>query len=88
MKTLIFIALILTATAASADNYRKIKIADNLGRSLEILIKIETITETFHFNTVEIFAEIKKEKTQQMIDITPFIIPEKEVEEILPVYVK
>jgi hypothetical protein len=88
MKSFIFIALILTASVASADNYRKIKIADHLGRSLEIVVKNENIQETFHFNTLEIFREIKKEKTKEMIDITPFIKPEKEVEENLPLYVK
>jgi hypothetical protein len=84
MKNLIFIALILTASVASADNYRKIKIADQLGRSIEILVKWENINETFHFSTLEVFNEIKSETKREMIDIKPFIIPEAEVEEDLP----
>jgi hypothetical protein len=88
MKNLLFIALILTATVASADNYKKIKIADQLGRSFEILVKVENINETFHFNTREIFNEIKSEKKREMIDITPFVRPEAEVVEEMPAYVK
>ena len=71
----------------AADNYRSFKMADRLGRTMEIFVKIENIQETFGFDTREVFNEIKNSEKQQMIDITPFVKQEREAEENLPVYI-
>jgi hypothetical protein len=87
--TLILAALILGSFSASADNFRKLKFTNSLGRTIEFFVKneVEVEVETYEINTAEIFREIKFSR-KEMIDITPFIIPEKEVEENLPVYVE
>ena len=66
-----------------ASEIRTMKIVDNLGRHFNIEIKIELIeNEKFEFDTKEVFNDIKKENG--LIDIRPFIKPEKEIEEDLP----
>ncbi|TVQ16470.1 MAG: hypothetical protein EA361_04120 [Bacteroidetes bacterium] len=89
MKTriLTFAALFLmTASIATADNFRSFKMSDRLGRTIEVLTKVENnIQETFEFNTREVFDEVKKSNNNQMIDITPFVKPEREVKESHPV---
>ncbi len=90
MKTKIFTlaALILmTFSMAKADNFRSFKMIDRAGRAYEILVKTEEIIqERFEFNTSVIFERIKEENKPQMIDITPFVKPEQEIEECHPVY--
>lgn len=89
MKTKLFtlaILFLLTLNFVSAENYRVLKISDNLGHTMNILSKVETIQDNFDFDTRVIFKEIKGQCNQQILDITPFIKPEAEVVEDLPVY--
>lgn len=71
----------------AADNYRSFKMADRLGRTMEIFVKVENIQETFGFDTREVFCQIRSNENRQLIDITPFVKQEREVEEDLPVYI-
>jgi hypothetical protein len=88
-KILTFAALFLmTFSIASADNFRSFKMSDRFGRTMEVLVKVEQIQETFNFNTREVFNEVKKSQNPQLIDIAPFVKPEKEVCENHPVYKK
>ncbi|MFW6290275.1 MAG: hypothetical protein ACOC0R_04840 [Mariniphaga sp.] len=76
---------LMTANIVSADNFRTFKMSDRMGRTFEVFTKIESnIQETFEFDTREVFEEVKQENNQ-MIDITPFIKPEREVKETHPV---
>ncbi len=76
---------LMTANIVSADNFRTFKMSDRMGRTFEVFTKIESnIQETFEFDTREIFEEVKKQENNQMIDITPFIKPEREVKETHP----
>lgn len=88
MKTriLTFAALFLmTVNFVSADNFKSFKITDRLGRTFEVLTKMESnIQESFEFSTREVFEEVKKQESNQIIDITPFIKPEREVKETHP----
>jgi hypothetical protein len=91
MKTRILTAailLLLTVNFASANNFRSFKMSDRMGRTMEVLVKIETIQETFDFNTREVFEKVKSESTPQMIDITPMVKPERELQETHPAYKK
>ena len=84
-KVLTFAAItLMSITLASANNYRTLKISDRLGRTMEIFVKVENVQETFEFDTREVFNQVKRNGEKQMIDIKPFIKPEKEVEENLP----
>lgn len=84
-RILTFAAItLMSINLASADNYRTLRISDLLGRTMEIFVKVENVQETFEFDTREVFNEVKRNGETQMIDITPFIKPEKEVEENLP----
>jgi len=87
-KILILAALFLaTLSTTNADNYRSFKLIDFAGKTMEILVKTEEIIlENFEFDTSEVFRSIRKEKNPELIDITPFIKPEQEVEENHPVY--
>lgn len=77
---------LLTVSIASANNYRTLKMSDRLGRTMEIMVKIENIQETFEFDTREVFEEVKGSHTRELIDIEPFMKPEAEVNENHPVY--
>lgn len=83
-RILTFAAItLMSISLASADNHRTLKISDMLGRTMEIFVKAETIQETFEFDTREVFNQVKRNGQTQMIDITPLIKPEKEIEEDL-----
>ncbi len=90
MKTriLTFAALFLmTASIVTADNFRSFKISDRMGRTFEVLTKVESnIQETFEFNTRDVFEEVKKNDSSQMIDIKPFVKQEREIKENHPEY--
>ncbi len=91
MKTNILtfaVLFLMTISIASADNFRSFKMSDRYGRTMEVLVKVEQIQETFTFNTREVYNEVKSNKASQRIDITPFVKPEQEVSEIHPVYKK
>lgn len=77
--------LLVTISIATADNHRTLKISDRLGRTMEILVKAESIFENSDINTSEIFKEMKKSETNQLIDLSEMIKPEKELNETLPV---
>ncbi len=77
---------ILTLSSASAEKLSILKISDQMGRTISICIKNEQISETFEFDTKVVFNQIKRNHQTETLDITPFIKPEKEVEEDLPVY--
>lgn len=84
-RILTFAAItLMSINLASADNYRTLRVSDLLGRTMEIFVKVENVQESFEFDTREVFNEVKRNGETQMIDITPFIKPEKEVEENLP----
>ncbi len=80
--------LILSVTVATAANFKTLKMSDHLGRSMDILIKVENIKESFDFDTRKIFKEETCKNSIETLDIRPFIKPEMEVEENLPVYKK
>jgi len=80
--------LILSVTVATAANFKTLRISDHLGRSMDVLIKTETVTESFDFDTRKIFEQATRKNQMETLDITPFIKPELEVEENLPVYKK
>jgi len=87
MKTRIitFAALILFTTAvASAENYRTFSMPDLLGKTIQVFIKVEMDQNDFEFDSKQIFKEIQREGQSKMIDVRPFIKPEKEVDEEIP----
>lgn len=79
--------IILSISAASAENYTTLQISDHLGRTMEVFVKIENIQESFDFNTREIFNEVNSTCQKDVIDINPFVKPEMEVIEEHPVYI-
>lgn len=88
MKAKIFtlgIILALSFNIASAsNNFRILKLTKACGQVMDITIKIETLQEELDINTFEIFQRSKQEQKQSnLIDIKPFIKPEKELEEEL-----
>ena len=67
-----------------ASETKTIRIVDHLGKIFNIEIKVELVeSETFQFDTKEVFNN-NNVKNDDLIDIRPFIKPEKEVEEDLP----
>lgn len=85
MKTIILTLatiLFINLNTIASGNYKSIRMIDNLGRQFNIEIKIEYIEEVFNFDTKKVFEENKK--TYELIDIRPFIKPEKEIDEELP----
>jgi hypothetical protein len=78
--------LMISANFANASNaVRSFKTIDIKGKIYEIQVKVENLNETFEFDTKVIFREVKQKENgqQEMLDIRPFIKPEKEVEEEL-----
>lgn len=75
----------LTISAATADNHRTLKISDRLGRTMEILIKAETIFETNDINTCKVSNKAKQNNNNLLIDISSMIKPEQELKEELPI---
>lgn len=78
--------LMISANFANASKAAKsFKMVDIKGKIYEIQVKVENLNETFEFDTRVIFKEVtqKENGQQEMLDIRPFIKPEKEVEEEL-----
>ena len=78
--------LMISANFANASNaVRSFRTIDIKGKIYEIQVKIENLNETFEFDTKVIFREVKQKENgqQEMLDIKPFIKPEREVEEEL-----
>ena len=78
--------LMISANFANASNaVRSFRTIDIKGKIYEIQVKIENLNETFEFDTKVIFREVKQKRNgqQEMLDIRPFIKPEKELEEEL-----
>ncbi len=90
MKTRIItfatLIILFVSTLSAAGNYRSIKIFNQYGCcSINILSKVEEIEETFDFSTEQVFHEVIAERNKFELDIVPFIKPEAEVEETLPI---
>lgn len=82
-KTILILSILFINLNIMASESKTIRIIDNLGRYFNIEVKTEKdVVEKFEFNTKEIFNDIKKEN--DLIDIRPFVKPEKEIEEELP----
>jgi len=77
-------SLLISVSTVNAENFKTFKIYNRLGCALEVIMKVENIQEEYDFDTKEIFEEVKNENTFVLTDITPFIKPEKEVSEELP----
>ncbi len=78
--------LMISANFANASNVvRSFRTIDIKGNTFEIQVKVENLKETFEFDTKVIFREVKQKRNgqQEMLDIRPFIKPEKELEEEL-----
>jgi hypothetical protein len=77
---------ILSASVFSAENYTTLQISDHMGRTMEVFVKIEQIQDNYDFDTRAIFKKSKTVCSGELIDITPFVKPELEVKEDLPIY--
>ena len=78
--------LMISANFANASNaVKSFRTIDIKGKTFEIQVKVENLKETFEFDTKVIFREVKQKRNgqQEMLDIRPFIKPEKELEEEL-----
>ena len=78
--------LMISANFANASNeVRSFSIKDIKGKVIEIQVIVENFVENFDFDTKVIFREVKQKENgqQDMLDIRPFIKPEKEIEEEL-----
>jgi hypothetical protein len=83
--TLAAILMISVNFANASNEVRSFKIKDIKGKVLEIQVIVENFAENFDFDTKVIFRQVKQKENcqQEMLDIRPFIKPEKEVEEEL-----
>ena len=83
--TLAAILMISVNFANASNEVRSFNIKDIKGKVLEIQVIVENFMETFDFDTKVIFREVKQKENgrQEMLDIRPFIKPEREVEEEL-----
>jgi hypothetical protein len=78
-------SLLFSLTAVKAENFKTFRIYDRLGSAMEVIMKVENIQEEFDFDTKEVFEEVKNENSYVLQDITPFIKPEQEIAEELPI---
>ena len=83
--TLAAILMISVNFANASTEVKSYTIKDIKGKVLEIQVIVENFMETFDFDTKVIFREVKQKENgqQEMLDIKPFIKPEREVEEEL-----
>ncbi len=83
--TLAAILMISVNFANASTEVKSYTIKDIKGKVLEIQVIVENFMETFDFDTKVIFREVKQKENgqQEMLDIRPFIKPEREVEEEL-----
>ncbi len=83
--TLAAILMISANFANASTEVKSLRIKDVKGKVLEIQVIVENFVENFDFDTKVIFREVKQKENgqQDMLDIRPFIKPEKEIEEEL-----
>ena len=83
--TLAAILMISVNFANASTEVKSYTIKDIKGKVLEIQVIVENFVENFDFDTKVIFREVKQKENgqQDMLDIRPFIKPEKEIEEEL-----